>query len=95
MTPQQEPEREEKREGVAGEVCETGLEIVGGIVDIGGAIAEGAGGVLSGTLEVVAGAAEVMGGVAGEAASGCAGCLPVVLIAVLLPVGLLGAHFVY
>lgn len=94
MSVDQEPERQEKREGATGEVCETGLEVVGGVVDIGGAVLETGGSILGGVIEIAAGAVEVVGGVAGEAASGCAGCLPVVLLAVLIPAGLIGCHLV-
>jgi len=91
MSAHQDPEREEKKEGILGEVCETGLEIVDGVLGIGSAILETGGSVVSGAAEIAAGAVEV----AGEAASGCAGCLPVVLLAVLVPAGLIGSHLLF
>lgn len=94
MNPQQEPEREENREGVVGDVCEGGIEIVGGIFDIGGAIAEGAGSILGGAAEMAGGAIEAVGSVAGEAASGCAGCAPVIALAFILPIGIVIGQYV-
>ena len=91
MSAHQDPEREEKKEGILGEVCETGLEIVDGVLGIGSAILETGESIVGGAAEIAAGAVEV----AGEAASGCAGCLPVVLLAVLVPAGLIGSHLLF
>jgi len=95
MSSHQDPEREEKKEGILGEVCETGLEIVDGVLGIGSAILETGGSIVGGAAEIAAGAVEAVGGVAGEAASGCAGCLPVILLAVLVPAGLIGSHLLF
>ncbi len=94
MTPQQEPEREEKREGIVGEICEGGLEIVDGVLDIGGAIAESTSSILGGAAEMAGGAIEAMGSAAGEATSGCAGCAPVIALAFILPIGIAIGQYV-
>jgi len=86
MALHEEPERQEKREGIIGEVCDTGLEVVGGIIDIGGAVIEAGGSVIGGAADIAAGA--------GEALSGCAGCAPVIILALLLPMGLIG-HLIF
>jgi hypothetical protein len=95
MSASQDPEREEKREGIIGEVCETGLDIVDGVLGIGGAILETGGSIVGGAAEIAAGAVEAVGGVAGEAASGCAGCLPVLIVAILIPAGLIRSHLLF
>ncbi len=95
MSPHQDPEREEKKESILGDVCETGLEIVDGVLNVTGAVVETTGSVLGGAAEIAGGAVEAVGGVAGEAMSGCAGCAPVVVLAFLLPIGLIGGHFIF
>lgn len=88
MSAQDEQERTEKRKGVVGTTLGAGLEIVGGIVDVGGAILEAGGSVVGGAADAIGSAA----GATGEAMSGCAGCLPVVVVALILPITLGGIY---
>jgi len=91
----EEKRNQEAKGEILGYICEVGIEIAESVVEIGAGAARATGSVIGGAIDVAGGAVEAVGGAAGDALSGCAGCAPMVALALITPAVLIAGHFLF